>query len=456
VQATHIGCTSIGRFLLIGVLLAGIGAYALWQNSSGAVRGSGNAKSEKKDGKDGKGGRGGTPAETPVDAVKAKKGNIGVYDNGLGIVTPYYTVTIKSRVDGELIDIHYKEGDLVHRGDLLAEIDPRPYRVQLEQAEGQLAKDTATLENARVDLARYQTLLKQNAVQEQVYATQQATVRQDEGVIKSDQGAVDNAKLNLTYCQITAPITGRIGLRLVDPGNIVHASDANGLLVITQVQPITILFTISEDQLPPVLQRLKHGEHLRADAYDREGQNRIATGTLTSVDNQIDPTTGTLRLRSEFENKNEALYPNQFVNVRLLVQEKRGVTLVPTAAIQRTTNSLFVFLVKPDSTVTIRQIQEGVTEGDQTEVTSGLNPGDEVVMTGVDRLAEGSKGRNEPVADFHSSPHRDFPNDGGCAARLRWTSATQFHDGMSRHSSTNNERAVDAVSLFCEDCRFHQ
>jgi membrane fusion protein, multidrug efflux system len=325
-----------------------------------------------------------------VVAAKAQKGNIGIYITGLGSVVPLNTVTVKSRVDGQLMQIHYKEGDLVNAGDLLVEIDPRPYQVQLEQYEGQLAKDQATLENARVDLDRYQKLLTQNAIPEQQVATQKATVAQSEGVVKSDQGQIDSVKLNLTYCSIKAPITGRIGLRLVDPGNIVHASDTNGLLVITQIQPISVIFTVAEDDLPVVLRKLAAGQHLQADAYDRGNTAKIGAGTLVTVDNQIDPSTGSLRLRADFDNSRQAFFPNQFVNVRLLVEEKTGITMVPRAVIQRTTSTTYVYLVKDDHTVTVRQITEGATEGENTEITSGLSPGDAAVMTGVDKLQEGT------------------------------------------------------------------
>ena len=328
----------------------------------------------------------------PVVAAKTRKGDIGVYITGLGAVTPIYTVTVKSRVDGQLMRVLYKEGDFVHQGDLLVEIDPRPFEVQLTQAEGQLIKDQALLDNARIDLDRYQTLLTQNAIPEQQLATQKALVQQDEGAVKTDQGQIDSAKLNLVYCHITAPITGRVGLRLVDPGNIVHASDTNGLLVITQIQPISVIFPIAEDQLPDVLRKIRAGERLGVDAFDRE-KKKLATGWLTTLDNQIDPTTATVKIRATFDNKDNALFPNQFVNARLLVEEKHGVTLVHTAAVQRNSQTTYVFLVKPDSTVTVRPITIGTTEGDDAEVSSGLSPGDVVVMTGVDKLQEGSKVR---------------------------------------------------------------
>ena len=373
------------RLWLTILLLLSAGAFAAWQSRGSAGGSDGkNKKGEPK-----------APQATPVVAVTAKRGNIGVYYPGLGTVTPIYTVIVRSRVDGQLMNVYYQEGDTVHENDLLAELDPRPFQVQLEQAEGQLAKDQATLANARVDLARYDKLLKQNAIQEQLYATQVATVREDEGAVKADEGNVDSARLNLVYTRITAPITGRVGLRLVDPGNIVHATDTTGMLVITQIEPISVLFTLAEDQLQAVLRRIAHHDHLQAECYDRSNQSRIAAGALTTVDNQIDPSTGTLRLRAVFDNKNEILFPNQFVNIRLLVEEKHGVVLIPTAAIQRTTSSVFVYLVKPDSTVTVCPIQEGTTQGDETEITSGLKPGDVVVLTGVDRLQEGSKVRVE-------------------------------------------------------------
>jgi multidrug efflux system membrane fusion protein len=327
----------------------------------------------------------------PVVVATAQKGNIGVYYTGLGVVTPIYTVTIKSRVDGQLMALHYKESETVHEGDLLVELDPRPYQVQLEQAEGQQKKDQATLDNAKVDLTRYQKLWSQNAIPQQQLATQEATVKQDEGVLASDQGQIDSAKLNLAYCKITSPITGRIGLRLVDPGNIVHANDPNGLLVITQVEPISVIFTIAEDQLPPVLKKMRAGQKLRVEAWDRELKNVLTHGLLMTHDNQIDQTTGTLKLRAVFDNKDDALFPNQFVNARLLVEQKTGVTLVPNAAVQRNSNSTYVYVVKPDQTVTVRPTTLGTTEGDQTEITSGLTPGEVVVTEGVDKLQEGGK-----------------------------------------------------------------
>jgi len=328
---------------------------------------------------------------TPVTAATAHKGDIGVYFTGLGAVTPLYTVTVTSRVDGQLMNVYYKEGQTVRKGELLAEIDPRPFEVQLKQAEGQLIKDQATLQNARVDLARYQELIKRNAVAEQQLATQQATVVQDEGIVKTDQALIDSARLNLVYSRITSPITGRVGLRLVDPGNIVLAAGNTPLMVLTQIEPISVIFTIAEDQVPVVVKRFRAGQRLQVDAYDRDLKKKLSQGYLLTVDNQIDQTTGTLKLRAIFDNKDDALFPNQFVNARLLVEEKHGVTLVPTAAIQRNSQKTFVYLVKPDQTVTVRDVTLGTTEGDEAEVVSGLVPGDVAVTTGVDKLQEGTK-----------------------------------------------------------------
>jgi membrane fusion protein, multidrug efflux system len=368
---------------LLVLAVLGVGAWYLKPRAGSASAGSPNALS--------KGSKKGGSGIVPVVAAKARKGDIAVYITGLGTVIPINTVTVKSRVDGQLMKVLYHEGELVHEGDLLVEIDPRPFQVQLEMAQGQQARDQATLDNARVDLDRYQKLLAQNAIPEQQLATQKAAVAQAEGVVKSDQAQINSANLNLVYCSIRAPITGKIGLRLVDPGNIVHATDANGLLVITQIQPISVIFTVAEDDLQVVLRKLAAGQHLSAEAWDRANTTKIGTGTLVTVDNQIDPTTGSLRLRADFDNTANLLFPNQFVNVRLLVEQKHGITLVSSAVIQRTTNSTYVYVVKDDRTVTVRQITVGVTEGNDTEITSGIAPGDVLVMTGVDKLQEGTQ-----------------------------------------------------------------
>ena len=336
-------------------------------------------------------GRGGAGGTSQVVAARATKGNIKVFVTGLGAVTPIYTVTVNSRVTGELMKVQFKEGQMVQKGDLLVEIDPRPYEVQLEQAEGQLIHDQALLKDANLDLDRYKTLIKQDAIPQQQLDTQLALVTQYEGTIKTDQSQIDSAKLNLIYCKITSPITGRVGLRLVDPGNIVQSTATTGLVVITQIDPISVIFTTGEDQLPPILAKMHAGESLSVEAWDRELKNKLADGKLETTDNQIDPTTGTLKLRAVFANPEGKLFPNQFVNARLLVQQKSNVTLLPNNAIQRNSQGTYVWLVNPDRTVNVRSVTVGTTEGDQSEITAGLAPGDTVVTVGVDRLEEGGK-----------------------------------------------------------------
>jgi len=379
---------------ILVLFLLGLGGYLVWAKITATQAANAAAKAAAKG-----------PPPIPVVAAKSRKGDIGVYYSGLGAVTPLATVTLRSRVDGQLMNVRYREGDTVHKSDLLVEIDDGPYLAALTQAEGQLLRDQAALENARIDLARYQQLAPQKAIPEQQLATQQATVHQDEGVVKLDAGTIQSAKVNLAYCKIAAPLSGRVGLRLVDLGNIVHAADTNGLVVITQMDPISAIFTISEDQLQVVLKKMAGGHALEVDAYDRDGKTKLAQGSLTTLDNQIDPTTGTLKLRATFANPKGRLFPNQFVNARLLVQEKRGVTLVPTAAVQRNSQATYVYVVKTDSTVTVRPITIGTTEGDDSEVTSGLMPGEVVVMTGVDKLQEGTKVKAQiPAAKVPAKP----------------------------------------------------
>lgn len=339
----------------------------------------------------------------PVLAVRATKGDIGQYFTGLGAVTPIYTVTVRSRVEGQLMKVYYQEGQFVHEGDPLVDIDPRPYQVQLTQYEGQLMHDQSLLDNARIDLARYQQLIGKKAVPEQTLATQRALVTQDEGTVKSDQGLVDSVKLNLVYCHITAPISGRLGLRLVDPGNYVQVGSSTSLAVITQVDPMSVIFTLPEDQLTAVLQRVHAGNRLAAEIYNREMTTRLSTGYLTTLDNQIDQTTGTLKLRAVVDNKAGLLVANQFVNAKLLVQEKRNVTLVPTASIQRNSQKTYAYVIKPDQSVTVRDLVLGTAEGGETEVEQGLSPGEVVAMSGVDNLREGVKVKAQILSEVPKS-----------------------------------------------------
>lgn len=326
----------------------------------------------------------------PVLTSIAKAGDLGEYLTGLGTVTPLATVVVRSRVDGQLMTVRFREGQPVREGELLAEIDPRPFQVQLTQAEGQLAKDEAALEVAKRDLSRFQSLIADGLIPQQQLDAQEATVSQAQASIQSDQGSIDGAKLNLTYSRITAPITGRVGLRAVDAGNMVHASDPNGIAVITQLEPINVLFTIPADRLEQVLGPLRADRRLAVDAYDRDLKKKLATGWLSAVDNQIDQSTGTVRLKALFPNADGALFPNQFVNARLLVDTVSDAVLVPAAAIQRSPQSAFVWLVGPDSTVAMRDVKVRLTEGDVTAV-DGLSAGDSVVVDGVDKLQAGSK-----------------------------------------------------------------
>lgn len=333
---------------------------------------------------------GGAPPATPVVAIQAKSEDVKVFLTALGSVTSLHTVTVRSRVDGELVEVLYKEGQPVNAGGLLARIDPRPFEVQLGQAQGQLARDQALLENARVDQQRYRELWEQNSIPKQQLDTQEALVRQYEGVVKVDQAQVEAAKLQLTYSRITAPVSGRAGLRLVDPGNMVRASDAGGLVVITQTQPISVVFALPEDNLPQVLAKLKAGAKLPVDAMDREQKRKLAEGHLLTVDNQIDPATGTVKLRALFANQHNELFPNQFVNARMQVDLLKGALVVPAAAVQRGPQGTFVYVVKPDNLVEMRKVELGDASGGRTVIAKGLAEGDLVVIDGADRLREGA------------------------------------------------------------------
>jgi multidrug efflux system membrane fusion protein len=326
----------------------------------------------------------------PVAAVPAKLGDLKQYISAIGTVTAYNTVTVKSRVDGQLDKVNFTEGQIVKAGDLLAQIDPRPYQVALTQAQGTLAKDLASLENAKIQLARDKELYDQKVLARQDFDNQQAAVGQFAGSIQSDKGAVDNAKLQLTYSRITSPITGRVGLRLVDAGNIIHATDATGLAVITQLQPIAVDFSIPEDDLPSLQTAMKADPQLPVEAYDRDLKHKLAVGSLLTTDNQIDQTTGTIKLKASFPNEDSALFPNQFVNARLLVNTIPNAILIPAAGLQRSQQGSFVYAVKPDHTVEMRPVTVGATQGDVIAISKGLQAGDLVVTDGVDKLQQGA------------------------------------------------------------------
>ena len=387
---------SQGRlWLWIVIVVLGIAAIgaALWYASGKSVSAVPGAPRAMSGDKGGSGGKGGDPASrvTPVVAAPVKQGTLDIYLYALGTVTPLNAVTVRSRVDGQLMTVAFQEGQMVRKGDLLAQIDPRPFEVQLTLASGQQARNRALLENARVDVQRYRTLLAQDSISKQQVDTQESLVRQYEAAVQADQGNIDNAKLQLTYTKVVAPISGRVGLRQVDPGNIVRAADTNGIVVITQLSPIGVVFPIPEDQLPRVMKRLMAGDRIPVEAYDRAQKEKLGSGRLLTADNQIDPATGTIKLKAEFPNTDGTLFANQFVNVRMPVETRPNATLVPTAAIQRGVSGTFVYAVKDDKTVTVTPVTIGSTQGEITSIDSGLAPGALVVVDGADRLREGAK-----------------------------------------------------------------
>jgi membrane fusion protein, multidrug efflux system len=381
-----------GWVLLLLVIVGGVIAYQLHARSQAASKDTGNTSA------------------VSVGVSTVEKKDVPYYLSGLGTVTAFNTVTVHTRVDGQLMNVNFKEGQFVRSGDVLATIDPRPYQVALDQAQGQLSKDMASQADARVDLGRYQQLWQEGVVPRQQLDTQQATVGQFDGAIQSDKAQIDNEKLQLTYCKISSPIDGRVGLRLVDPGNIVHAADTNGMLVITQVQPIAVIFTLPEDNIPDVISVMKKRQ-LTVEAYGRDNKQLLASGKLLTPDNQIDPTTGTLRFKSEFTNQDSSLWPNQFVNIRLFLDVRQSAIVVNSAAIQKGAQGAFVYVVDANNHAQVRQVQVDFTEGNSTILSKGLSASEIVVVDGAEKLQSGS-----PVEPHQANPNRSFsPSPTGLA-----------------------------------------
>jgi multidrug efflux system membrane fusion protein len=401
-------------WLVFLLIIAGVAGYAVWRAGQPVT----NTKGQGGGGFGGGGGRGGAAlGPVPVVVTKVARSSIPVYLNGLGNVSPYYTVTVKSRVDGQLMKVDFNEGDLVKAGQTLIEIDPRPYQAALDLAQATLEHDQALLANAKVDLERYQGLVKTHSIPSQQLDTQVALVAQYQATIKQDQASIENAQLQLTYSKITAPITGVLGLRLVDPGNIVHASDSNGMVTITQLQPIAVLFTIPEDSLPQVTQKLRAGAHLPVDAYNRDNSKKLASGTLITLDNQIDSTTGTSKLKAVFDNQDNSLFPQQFVNIRVLVDTLANQLVVPNVAVQNGQQGTFVYVVDEDSTVHLKTVQAGITTATSTDILSGISDGDGVVIDGTDRLVEGAVVRVRKPGELDNPPGYDAGSGGGRGGR---------------------------------------
>ena len=380
------------RTKIIGLLLvAAIAAAAYYYYWHGQPTPAPAAAATGAPGASGKGGGRGPGGPTPVVAVPATQGEVDLIVNGLGTVTPLRTVTVKSRVDGELVRVLFEEGQIVKEGQLLAEIDQRAFQVQVSQAEGQLARDRALLENARLDLERYRTLFQQDSIAKQQVDTQASLVRQYQGAVAVDRSQIDNAKLQLAYTRISAPISGRVGLRLVDQGNIVRSGDATGLVVITQLQPVAVVYTVPQDLVPAVMKRVQSGEKIAVEAWDREQKVRLAEGMLASADNQVDPQTGTVKLKAQFANDDAGLFPNQFVNVRMKLDTLRDAVIVPSSAVQRGAQGMFVYVVGPDNKVMLRTVKLGPLDGQRQAIAEGLAPGEMVVTDGTDRLRPGAQ-----------------------------------------------------------------
>jgi multidrug efflux system membrane fusion protein len=379
-------------WIVVAILIvAGLFAWHPW-NRGGANNPQQQAGGGRRGGGPGGPGGPGMPAPPqPVHVATVTQGEMPVVINSLGTVTPLASVTVKTLLNGTLQDVAFQEGQMVKKGDVLAQIDPRPYEISLRNAQGTLAKDQALLQTARLDLKRYQMLLSQDSIASQQVDTQASLVQQLAGTVKADQASVDTFRLDLTYARITAPVSGRVGLRQVDPGNYVTTSDTNGVVVITQLQPISVIFTTSEDNLTAILKPLHAGTKMSVTAYDRANTTSLESGYLETIDNQIDTTTGTVKLRARFDNKESMLFPNQFVNTKLLVDVIKDATIVPTPAVLNGSSGAFVYVVKPDNTVTVRNVKIGPVDGERTSIKTGLQVGERVVIDGSDRLKEGAK-----------------------------------------------------------------
>jgi multidrug efflux system membrane fusion protein len=399
-------------WLVFLLIIAGVVGYAVWRASRPAVPQRNQAGGFGGGPGGGRGRGGGAQGPLPVMVAPVLRSSIPYYLNGLGNVTAYYTVTVKSRVDGQFMKADFNEGDLVKQGQVLAELDPRPYQVQLDMGHATLAHDQALLDNAKLDLARYKLLLAKDAIPSQQLDTQAALVAQYEGTIKQDLANIESAQLNLTYAKVTAPITGVVGLRITDPGNIVHASDPNGIVTITQLQPISVLFTIPEDSLPQVAQELRAGKHLPADAYNRDNSKKLASGMLVTLNNQIDSTTGTSQLKAVFDNKDNALFPQQFVNIRLLVDTLTNQLVVPNVAIQNGQQGSFVYVVDEDSKVHLKNVQVGIMTDTTAAILSGVSEGDRVVIDGTDRLSENAQVRIRDAGELNNPAGPDGGGNG--------------------------------------------
>jgi multidrug efflux system membrane fusion protein len=400
---THVPGGKKAFWIVIGLLLLGL---LIWAIRPGANEGTNS-------------GRFGANGPMPVGVATAASGDVNITLNALGTVTPLATVTVRPQVNGNIQSINFQEGQMVKAGDVLAVIDPRPYIAALDLARGTLAKDVATLQNAKVDLQRYAALWAQKAVSQQIYATQVATVRQDEGVIVSDKANVESAEINLGYTKITSPVAGRVGLRQVDVGNLVQAGQTNEIVVVTELQPISVLFTVPEDYIDSIMDRVNGGAKLQVQAYDRSQSKLLSTGVLATVDNEIDVTTGTVKLRAMFDNPDMMLFPNQFVNTKLLINTLHNQIVVPAAAIQRGAEGAFVYVVGADKTVSIRTVTPGPADGDRTSITKGLNAGELVVVDGADRLRDGSEVTIPAKGKAGMTPAPSAPGGQPDAARLQ-------------------------------------